>query len=525
VLERREFDSRAIARSVRRQGELAIRAALGAGTLALRRTLLAESLVLCGAGAAFGLVLADPFLSIVARFAARFSVRALDVTVDPSVLWVGAGLAIAAAILLAFVPRLPSSRRPFGLTLTSSSARLTPSTSRRLRAFATVQIAFSFVLLAGAGMLMKTLVRLETARTGIDLRHVVVFDIPPAASGVGLGDASMMSFYDETTRRVRQLPGVDAVALGTFVPWRDSGTFGAGLPYRGEDQTIAPGDDVPRARMRVVAANFFATLGLPILEGRDFNANDRIANQMIALVSETVARQAFPNGKAVNRQLIWKDPISNRDMPARIVGVVPDLDDENIVPGPAPAIYLSVPQIGIATRLFVHASGDPSALIPEVTRTIRHLSASQGVARPATLEEVRAEVLSPERLNTFVVSGFAGIALLIAVVGVSGVLAFSVSARTREFGVRLAVGSAPRQLLTSVVAEGVAIAAIGIAAGAGVGLIFARGAARFVEHVDTPDALPIVGAAAVLIAAAAMASLLPAERAAGVDVVQALRSE
>jgi len=512
-----------LARSVRRQGELAIRAALGAGAMALRRTLLAESLVLSGLGAALGLALADPFVSIVARFAATFSVRALDVTVDPGMLWVGAGLAIAAAILLAFVPRLPSTERGSGLGLTSDGARLTPSTNRRLRAFATVQIAFSFVLLAAAGMLMKTLVGLETARTGIDLRHVVAFDIPPGS--LSRADGSLMSFYDETTRRVRQLPGVDAVALGTVVPWRDAGAFGVGLAYRGENQSIPPGGDIPRARLRVVAPNFFATLGLPILEGRDFNTNDRARSSFVAIVSETVARRAFPNGKAVDRNLMWKDPVSNRDVPAHIIAIVPDLDDENVIPGPAAAVYLAVPQVGIATRLFVHASGDPSALIPAVTRTIRQLSADQAVARPATLEEVRAEVLSPERLNTFVVSGFAGIALLIAVVGISGVLAFSVSARRREFGIRLAVGSAPRQLLTSVVSEGVAIAGIGIATGAGLGLIVARAAARFVEHVDTPDAFPVLAAALVLIVAAAVASLLPAERAASVDVVQALRSE
>jgi predicted permease len=512
-----------LARSVRRQGELAIRAALGAGAMALRRTLFAESLVLCGAGAALGLILADPFVSIVARFAARFSVRAVDVTADRSVLWVGAALAIGAAILLAFVPRLPSTGRGSRLGLTSSSVRLTPSTNRRLRAFATIQIAFSFVLLAGAGMLMKTLVGLETARTGIDLRHVVVFDIPPVS--LAFRDRNEIAFYDETTSRVRQLPGVDAVALGSFVPWRDAGSFGAGLPYRGAHQAIAPGDDIPRARMRIVAANFFATLGLPILAGRDFNANDRAQTPLVVVVSETVARRAFPHGEAVERTLIWKDPVSNDDVDGRIIGVVPDIEDENVVPGPAPAIYLAVPQIGIATRLFVHTSGEPSALVPAVTRTIRQLSAEQAVARPATLEQVRAEVLSPERLNTFVVSGFAGMALLIAVVGVSGVLAFSVSARTREFGVRLAVGSAPRQLLARVVSEGMVIAGIGVTAGAGVGLLVARAAARFVEHVQTPDMLPVVGAAAMLIAAAAVASLLPAGRAASVDVIRALRSE
>jgi putative ABC transport system permease protein len=513
-----------LARSVRRQGELAVRAALGAGAMALRRTLLAESLVLCGVGAVFGLALADPFVSIVARFAARFSARALDVTVDASVLWVSAGLAIAAAILLAFVPRLPSTERGSGLGLTSGGVRLTPSTNRRLRAFATAQIAFSFVLLVGAGMLTKTLVALETAKTGIDLRHVEVFDIPPVSMAAAALNGNALSFYDETTRRVQQLPGVDAVALGVFAPWRDAGSLGVGLPYRGENQTIAPGGDTPRARMRIVTAGFFGTLGLPILEGRDFNANDRARAPLVVIVSETVARRAFPNGKAVDRHLMWKDPY-NREADGRVIGVVADLEDESVVPGAAPAIYLAVPQIGVAMRLFVHASGDPSALVPAVTRTIRQLSADQAVARPATLEEIRADVLSPERLNTFVVSGFAGIALLIAVVGVSGVLAFSVSARMREFGIRLAVGSAPRQLLTSVVSEGVVIAGIGIAAGAGVGFLVARVAARVFERVDTPDAFPILAAALVLIVAAAVASLLPAERAAAVDVVQALRSE
>jgi ABC-type antimicrobial peptide transport system permease subunit len=160
-----------------------------------------------------------------------------------------------------------------------------------------------------------------------------------------------------------------------------------------------------------------------------------------------------------------------------------------------------------------------------VTRVIRAIAPYQPVERAATLEDVRADVLSPERLNAFVFSGFAGIALLIAVVGVAGVLAFSVSARTREFGVRLAVGSAPRQILARVLSEGVVIAAIGIAAGAVGGYALARGATRFVGDVQLPGALPIVGAASVLVGAAVIASLVPAARASRVDVVQALRSE
>ena len=172
-----------LARSVRREGELAVRAALGASHGALRRTLLAESLVLCGAGAILGVLLARPFVSVVARFAARFSVRALEVTVDDTVLWVGAGLAIAAAMLLAYVPRLPSSSGPAGFGLASGSLRITPGTNRRLRVFATTQIAFSFVLLAGAGMLVAALIALQTANTGFLTRQVLAFDVPPLSLG------------------------------------------------------------------------------------------------------------------------------------------------------------------------------------------------------------------------------------------------------------------------------------------------------------------------------------------------------
>src|SRR5438876_4161226 len=168
-----------LARSVRREGELAVRAALGAGPGALRRTLLAESLVLCGAGAVLGVVLARPLVAVVARYAARFSVRALEVTVDGSVLWVGAGLAMAAAVLLAYVPRLPSPHAPAGLGLASGNIRITPGTNRRLRLFATTQIACSFVLLAGAGMLLATLIATQTANTGYkDMTRVLAIDIP-----------------------------------------------------------------------------------------------------------------------------------------------------------------------------------------------------------------------------------------------------------------------------------------------------------------------------------------------------------
>jgi predicted permease len=498
--------------------------------------------VLCGAGAVLGVALARPFVALVSGYAARFSVRALEVSVDTSVLWVGAGLAMAAAILLAYVPRLPNTsgsapswlwrtRRSHGeggagLGLATGGVRITPGTNRRLRVFATTQIAFSFVLLAGAGMLLATLVALQTARTGYAMRQVLAFNIPTAVTG--LGDPKAIAFYQEATRRISGLPGVEGAAVGSFVPWRDAGSMGPGFQFTVEGYTVADGEENPRGRMRMVAPRFFEVLGVPMLAGRDFTDDDRRGKEPVTIVSQTLAQRLFPNGDAVNRHLTWTDPVFSiygKPVPTRIVGVVADVDDENVVPAPAMTIYQPTWQVGVAGRLFVRTAGDPYALVPAVTRVIREISADQPVERAATLEDVRAEVLSSERLNAFVFSGFAGIALLIAVVGVAGVLAFSVSARTREFGVRLAVGSAPRHLLTRVLTEGALIAAIGIAVGAVGGFALARVAAGFFENVQLPGAVPVLGAAAVLIGAAIIASLMPAARASRVDVVQALRSE
>jgi putative ABC transport system permease protein len=506
-----------LARSVRREGELAVRAALGAGHGALRRTLLAESLVLCGAGAVLGMAMARPLVVLVAGYAARFSVRALEVTVDGTVLWVGVALSMIAAVLLAYVPRLPSPHAPSGLGLTSGSVRITPGTNRRLRVFATTQIAFSFVLLAGAGMLLATLVGLQTANTGYDMRRVLAIDVP--ASATGIGGAKVIDFYQEAARQIGALPGVEGVALGMLVPWRDPASL-LNFQFTVEGYTPADGEESPRARFRVVSPRFFAVLGVPLLAGREFTDQDRADGEPVAIVSQTFAQRLFANGEAVNRHVSFSG-----GKPSRIVGVVADVDDENVLRAPAPAVYQPVRQMGFAGRLFVRAAADPYALVPAVTRAIRAISADQPVERAATLEDVRAEVLAPERLNAFVFSGFAGIALLIAVVGVAGVLAFSVSARTREFGVRLAIGSTPRRLLGGVLSEGAAIAAMGITIGAAGGYALARLAASFITRVQLPGAVPVLGAAAILIVAAVAASLMPAARASRVDVMQALRSE
>ena len=513
-----------LARSVRREGELSVRAALGASNGALRRTLLAESLVLCGAGAVLGMLLARPLVAVVAGFAARFSVRALDVTVDSSLLWVGAGLAMAAAVLLAYVPKLPSSHAPSGFGLASGSIRITPGTNRRLRVFATTQIAFSFVLLAGAATLLATLVALQRTNTGFNMLQVLAIDLPMPRLGVG--SEKDLAFYQEAVRRVDDLPGVDGVSLGMFVPWRDAGRMGAGVKFTVAGFTPADGEENPMARFRVIGPGFFNVLGVPLMAGRDFTSDDRRGSEPVVIVNESFAQRMFPNGDALNHTMWWTDPyFGPKPYPRRIIGVVADVDDESIARSPSLTVYQPLPQIGVGGRMFVHAAGDPYALVPSITRVIHDLSATQPVDRPATLEDIRADVLAPERLNAFVLSGFAGVALLIAVVGVAGVLAFGVTARTREFGVRLAIGSTPFDLLKSVLSEGMTIVSIGIVAGVAFGYLFAVVAASYFGNVQMPGLTSLLGAAGVLAGAAIVASLMPASRASRVDVLRALRSE
>ena len=529
-----------LARTVRREGELAVRVALGASKGALRRMLLAESLLLCGAGAAIGVLSAQPMVAVLARYAARFSIRALDFRVDSSLLWVGAVLAIVAAVILAFVPRLPSagtsSGTPGGLSLSSGSVRITGSTSRRQRIFAVTQIAASFVLLAGASTLITTLIALQRAQTGLDTQHVLAVDVP--AMSYGKTSQQVVDFYKETIRRIDALPGVSETAFGDVVPWRD-GSFGT-LQFSGDGHVHAAGVEDPRAQSRTISPGFFAALGVPILAGRDFNAlddNNDNGKEPVVIVSQSLAQRMFPNQDAINRHVYWTDPVlqffGGTDLekerllaPHRIIGVTADVDDQHVVPEPTLTIYSSFDEGAMfGGRLFIHTSANPYALSPSVTRVIREMSADQPVERAASLEDIRAEVLTPDRLNSLVFGVFAAVALAIAVVGVAGVLAFSVSARTREFGIRLALGSEPQQLLKGVIAEGTGMAAAGVVAGAAFGLVLARLAGKYFLDVKMPGALPVFVSAFVLMTVAVIASVLPAARAARVNIMQALRSE
>ena len=465
-----------LARSVRREGELAVRAALGASRGALRRTLLAESLVLCGAGAVLGVLLARPLVAVVARFAARFSVRALEVTVDASLLWVGAGLAMAAAVLLAYVPRLPvdCTRRPGS----GAGERQRPDHARHQPPPAGVRDDADRVLVRAARRRGHAPRRARRAADGEHrLQHAAGAGVrrsDPVARHPGRAGDGLLSGGDAAHRRAAGRGR--RVALGSFVPWRDAGTSVPRFQFAVEGYTPADGEENPHARLRIVAPGFFAVLGVPLLAGRDFTDDDR-TRQRARRDREPERRAAAVPERRRARTGRCGGPIRSSASPAprRIVGVVADVDDENVVRGPALTIYHPVQQIGVAGRLFVHAAGDPYALVPPVTRIIREMSADQPVERAATLEDVRAEVLAPERLNAFVFSGFAGVALLDRRRrrgGRAGVLGERAHARVRRAAGRRLDAAPPADAASCRRAR--CIVAIGIVAGAAGGYAFAR---------------------------------------------------
>lgn len=516
-----------LARTVRREPELAIRSALGATTAAFRRSLLAESLVLCGSGALAGVIIAAPMVSVLARYASRFSVRALDLRLDSSLVWVGISLALAGAVFLAFVPRLPSPDSSTGFGLSSNGVRVSGTSTRRLSVFAVTQIAASFLLLAGAGTLIKTLLVLENTQPPFETAHVLAVNLPVVTEG--RTPEQVREFYRNVQRQVSTLPGVKTVSSGFSVPWRDGRALNISFTFAVEGARRENGQDDLRARFRSVSPGFFETFGIPILEGRDFRDSDRDGAERVVIVSQSIAQQLFPGRQAVGRHLQWTDGVMKfigiSTEPRRIIAVVPDMDDENIIPSPAMTVYQPTDQEGWNGRLFVRAQNDPYALVPVITQTIHRMAADQPVERASTLEDVRAEVLTPDRLNAIVFGGFAALALLISVVGVSGVLAFSVSGRTREFGIRQALGAHPRDILVKVLLEGLVIAGIGVTAGIAVGFALERMMGRYIAEVQLPGALPLIASAAIILAAAVLASAVPAARAAAVDPAEALRAE
>jgi hypothetical protein len=374
---------------------------------------------------------------------------------------------------------------------------------------------------------MKTLFVLEQTRPPFDSSNVLALNLP--VMSYGKTPQQIQDFYRDVKLRISQLGGVEHVSEGFSVPWRDGRGLNISFAFAAQGAKRKDGLGDYYAHFRSVSPGFFETLGVPLVAGRDFNDGDKDGSERVVIVSQSLANLLYPGQNALNRKMWWTDGVMKfigiSYEPRRIVAVVPDFDDENIIPSPAMTVYQPIDQEGWSGRLFVRARQDPYALVPAITRTIHEMSADQPVEKASTLGDVRAEVLTPDRLNAIVFGGFAGVALLISVVGVAGVLAFSVSGRTREFGIRMALGAMPRNILADVLREGAVMAAVGVGAGAMAGFVLARVAEKYVAAIHQPGVLVFIASAAVILTAAIIASAVPAARAARVNAVEALRTE
>ena len=515
-----------LARTVRRESELAVRSALGASSKVLRRSLLAESLVLCVSGAVAAVLLAIPMVGVLGHYAARFSVRAKDMPLDYSLVWFGIALAVIAAVFLAYIPRMPAANAPQA-TLSGRAARGVTSSKRKLRIFAITQITASFLLLAGSAVLMKTLFELEQSRPPYGSGKVLAVNLP--IMSYGRTPEQVRQFYRDVEQRIETLPGVDQASMGFSVPWRDDQALGISFAFAAQGATRKDGQDDYHAQFRAVSPGFFATMSVPIMQGRDFNPGDKDGSERVVIISQSLANMLYPGQNALNRRMWWTDGVIKfigvSGEPRRIVGIVPDFDDENIIPSPAMTIYQPVEQEWSAGRLFVKARGDAYGLVPAITHAVHEISADQPVEKLSTLDDIRAEVLTPDKLNAIVFGGFAAVALLISVVGVAGVLAFSVSGRTREFGIRMALGAQRKDILTDVLGEGLVMAGIGVAAGIVLGFVLTTAAGRYIGGLHQPGVLVFIVSSLVILSAAVIASAVPANRAARVNAVEALRAE
>ena len=514
-----------LTRSIRRERELAVRAMLGAGRASLRRLLLTENLLLSMVGAMLGLTLAVAGGDLLVSYAARFTPRATQIELDGAVLLFTLVVAAGAAVLIAFVPRIPADRY-IGSAVARAGTRTTGGlTQKRLQQGLVVgQLAVSFVLLIGAGLLLRTLVNLHRVDPGIDVENVLTMDIP--ANRSGRTNEQVLDFYETVRSRVSALPGVTSAAIASTVPLTGS-SFN--LEMRVDGYPYDPDVPTPLADYRSATPDYFTTVGASMLAGRSFASTDHIDAAKVVIVNQAVVNFYFPDLDPIGRRIRWSDPqtqfIGIDDEWRTIVGVVADTREFALDRPATHAVFQPFAQEIWPGSLLIRTATEPTALTRGVVRIIRELAGDQPIENIQTLAQIRLDTMAPRRLNATLVGLFAILALAIAAIGVSGVLAFSVSQRTNEFGIRIAMGADQPRVLRMVLKDGAIMLGMGLAIGGAAAVAVSRLLSGLLFEIAATDPLTFAGVALVLVAVALGASLAPAWRASRVEPVEALRAE
>jgi putative ABC transport system permease protein len=507
-----------LARTSARAVEMNVRIALGASRGRLVRQCLAENLLLTGAASALGLVLAAWGTMTVTAALPAVLPRADEIAID----WRVAGFAVGTAVALAIALGLVAALGFRGHTA-AASVRSTPGGRMMPRSLVMAEVAMAVVLLTGAGLFVKSLARLYEVAPGFDPSHVLTFSVtmPPAAYP---GPDQLVRFAERLRTEIAQRPGVEAVGGIFGLPMTDA--FSASSTFERIGIPTDP-DNEPIARMRIVTPDYFRTLRVAFRAGRDFSSHDTTSAPGVAIVNETAVKKYWAGNNPIGHSLRLHAGVSDVEQtPRTVVGVIKDVRYDGLDVEPQAEVYIPHAQHPVdGLVITLRTNGRPHDAIADVRAVLRRLDPNMPMSDVATMEQIVADSVEPRRFSLMLLAAFAGAALLLAAVGIYGVLSYTVGQRTKEIGVRMAMGARRAHVLRLVVGEGAALVGIGLAIGGALTLAATNTVRGLLYDVQPYDPATLAAVGAGLLAVALMASYLPARRAASVDPVRALRAE
>ena len=513
-----------LARAAVRQKEIALRLALGASHTRLTRQFLTESVLLALFGGGFGLLLAVAAIGVLKSFVPATVSQAQTIGIDGKVLLFTGFVAVATGMVFGLAPAIQASHFNLNDTLKEGGRDSAASVKgNRLRNLLVVtEVAVSFLLLIGAGLLINSFFHLRNLDPGFRADHLLTMKID--LSEVKYPDRERRSaFLDELIRRVRALPGAQAAAIAGNLP----------LTYNGDSMTIAvegipdpPPDQRPDVIYRAVGPGYFSTMGIPLLRGRDLTDQDKAESKYVVVISEKTAQHFWPGQDPVGKRL--KAGSSTSNVPWReVIGVVKDVRQNDFIAPPKMQMYFSYRQLKdlAPNALVVRTAIDPMSLAASVRNTVWSLDKDQTVSDIDTMEHIVAKAVARQRFSMLLLGLFAALALVLAAVGIYGVLSYSVAQRTREIGVRIALGARRVDVLQMTVTQGLKLVGVGMLIGVVAAFMLTRVMASLLFGVSATDPLTFIGIALVLLMVAILASYIPALRATRVDPIVALRAE
>jgi putative ABC transport system permease protein len=513
-----------LVRAAAREGEIVIRSALGAGRARIVRQLLTESLVLALAGGAAGVALAAWVTRALIALGPRGIPRLDQVGLDGTVLLFALGISLLTGVLFGLAPALQTSRTDLSGVIREGTRGSRGRAGTRARSvLVVVEMALAVVLLAGAGLLIRSFQRLQEVDAGFQAAHVVTFNLTLPEGRYSDG-GKLRAFMGGLLDRLRSLPGVDAVGATVY-----------GMPFSGQvnvlDFTVVGRPPRPVGQeesMRVAAAtpDYFRTMGIRILRGRAFSPRDRNGAPPVTVINQAAARRYFPNEEPVGHRLDLGMRVDGVRQGGEIVGVVADFKQDALEQKVEPQLFVPFDQVPMESLgVVLRSSADPQVVAAAVQAKVRELDPDLPVYGLQPMTEAVAAATSQSRFYVLLLGGFAMIALVLAAVGIYGVIAYAVRQRTQEIGIRMALGASRDGVLRMVVGQGMALALMGAAAGLAGAFVAARGLRSLLFEVSASDPATYAGVALVLVAVAAVASYLPARRAARTEPSLALRGE